>query len=190
VTTQTGAPQPERSPPIRLVLVAAVADNGVIGQAGGLPWRLKSDMKHFRDVTMGKPVVMGRKTYLSIGKPLAGRTNIVVSRDRSFAAPGVLVASSMEAALSAARGDALRRAVHEIAVIGGADLYAQTIGRADRLVITQVHLAPSGDTRFPIIDAAHWTVTGRVDHAALAGDESAFAIVVYERLGESVSASR
>ena len=89
--------------PPEIILVAAVADNGVIGQGGGLPWRLKSDLQHFRKLTMGKPVVMGRKTYLSIGKPLAGRTNIVVSRDPFFAAPGILVAPSVAAALEAAR---------------------------------------------------------------------------------------
>ena len=109
-------------------------------------------MQHFRAVTMGKPVVMGRKTYLSIGRPLPGRTNIVVSRDPAFAAPGVLVAPSVEAALTAARGDALRRSADAIVVIGGADIYAQTIARADRLLVTRVHLQPSGDTKFPPLD--------------------------------------
>src|SRR5271166_6298351 len=102
---------------VMLVLVAAVAENGVIGEGGRLPWRLKSDLAHFRKLTMGKPVVMGRKTYLSIGKPLVGRTNIVVSRERSFSAPGTIVAASIDAALSAARGDALRRDVAEIVVV-------------------------------------------------------------------------
>ena len=149
-------PAVRRRRAVKLVLVAAVADNGVIGQGGGLPWRLKSDMQHFRAVTMGKPVVMGRKTFLSIGKPLAGRTNIVVSRDPQFAAPGVLVAPSIEAALAAARGDALRRGADAIAVIGGADLYAQIMDRADRLAITHVHLHPEGDTMFPAIDPLQW----------------------------------
>ena len=128
-------PRPERVPAPALVLVAAVADNGVIGQGGGLPWRLKSDLRNFRAVTMGKPVVMGRKTYLSIGKPLAGRTNIVVSRNRDFAAPGVMVAPGIAAALTAARGDALRRGADAVALIGGADLYAQTIGAPDQMGI-------------------------------------------------------
>src|SRR4051812_17091605 len=117
---------------MRLTLVAAVADNGVIGQGGGLPWRLKSDMAHFRSVTMGKPVLMGRKTFASIGKPLAGRTNIVVTRDPGFATTGAVVAPTLEQALAAARGDALRRGVDHIVVIGGAELYAQTIADADR----------------------------------------------------------
>ncbi len=166
---------------VELILVAAVADNDVIGQGGRLPWRLKSDMQHFRAVTMGKPVVMGRKTYLSIGRPLAGRTNIVVSRDQAFSAPGVLVAPSTEAALTAARGDALRRSADAIAVIGGADLYAQTIAGADRLVITRVHLQPSGDTKFPSIDPNVWKEMERTEHRAGPDDEASFTVLVYER---------
>jgi dihydrofolate reductase len=167
--------------PISLVLVAAVADNGVIGQGGALPWRLKSDMAHFRAVTMAKPVVMGRKTFLSIGKPLKGRTNIVVSRDPDFSAPGVLVAPGIEAALAVARGDALRRTADAIAVIGGADLYAQIMDRADRLVITHVHLQPAGDATFPAIDPRFWRECERSEHAAGADDAAGFAIAAYER---------
>ncbi len=103
-----------------IVLVAAIAENGIIGRGNTLPWRLKSDMQHFRALTMGKPVVMGRKTFLSIGKPLAGRTTIVVSRDHAFAAPGIVVAASLDAALAIARGDALRRNADAIIVAGGA----------------------------------------------------------------------
>jgi dihydrofolate reductase len=177
-----GAKEPtERSQRIALVLVAAVAENGVIGQGGALPWRLRSDMKHFRAATMGKPVVMGRRTYLSIGRPLSGRTNIVASRDRTFAAPGVLVAESVEAALTVARGDALRRGVAEIAVIGGADLYAQVIDRADRLVITRVHLQPDGDSRFPVIDSSVWREVELREHHAGPDDEAPFAVLVYQR---------
>jgi dihydrofolate reductase len=164
-----------------LVLVAAVADNGVIGRAGALPWRLKSDLRNFRAITAGKPVVMGRKTYLSIGKPLAGRTNIVVSRNRDFAAPGIIVASDIEIALAVARGDALRRAADAIAVIGGAEIYAHVIGRADRLVITRVHLRPDGDTRFPAIDPALWREVERGEQAPGPDDAAAFTVLVYER---------
>src|SRR5712691_11066648 len=114
-------------PRIPIILVAAVADNGVIGQEGGLPWRLKADMAHFRAITMGKPVVMGRKTFLSIGKPLSGRTTIVASRDPDFAIAGALVAPCFEHALDAARGDALRRSVGEIIIAGGADIYTQAM---------------------------------------------------------------
>jgi dihydrofolate reductase len=167
---------------IALVLVAAVADNDVIGRDGGLPWRLKSDLRHFRAVTMGKPVVMGRKTYLSIGNPLKGRTNIVVTRNRDFAAPGVLVAPSLEPALEAARGDALRRRADAIAVIGGAQIYRQTLERADRLVITRVHLRPAGDTKFPPIDPAVWKETERNEHQPGPEDPAGFTAIVYERI--------
>jgi dihydrofolate reductase len=153
----------------------------VIGQGGGLPWRLKSDLRNFRAITMGKPVVMGRKTYLSIGKPLPGRTNIVVSRNPNFAAPGIVVVSSIAAALAVARGDALRRAADAVAVIGGADLYGATIGCADRLVITRVHLRPAGDTLFPAIDPELWREVARSEHAAGPEDAAGFTVLVYER---------
>ena len=165
----------------KLVHVAAVAANGVIGQAGRLPWRLKSDMTHFRSVTMGKPVVMGRKTYLSIGKPLAGRTSIVLSRDRNFTAPGVVVAPNLEAALGVARADALRRGACEIIIIGGADIYRQTIAAADRLVITRVDLQPQGEAMFPNIDRNLWREVSRSEHPAGAGDDASFTVLVYER---------
>ena len=167
---------------IEIVLVAAVAENGVIGKGGALPWRLKSDMQRFRAMTWGKPVVVGRPTYLSFTKqPLPGRTNIVVSRNRDFAAPGALVASSLDAALEAANGDALRRGVDAIIVLGGADIYAQTIADADRLVITRVHLQPDGDTRFPAIDPNVWNEVERTEHHAGPNDEAGFTQLVYDR---------
>jgi len=110
-----------------IVLLAAVAENGVIGRDNALPWRLKSDMQHFRASTMGKPVVMGRKTFQSIGKPLKGRTTIVVSRDPRFAAPEILVAPNLTAALEAARGDALRRNCGAVVIAGGGDIYMQAM---------------------------------------------------------------
>ncbi|MGZ3282275.1 MAG: dihydrofolate reductase [Xanthobacteraceae bacterium] len=166
---------------IALVLVVAVAENDVIGQGGRLPWRLKSELAHFRRVTMGKPIVMGRRTYLSIGRPLPGRTNIVVSSDRGFAAPGVVAAPSLEVALTLARADALRRNAAEIAIVGGAGLYAQTLALADRLVVTRVHLRPDGDTKFPSIDPDVWRETERSEHPAGPGDEAGFTVLAYER---------
>ena len=180
-TAAAGSRPADGSQRIALVLVVAVAENGVIGQGGGLPWRLKSELAHFRKVTMGKPIVMGRKTYLSIGRPLPGRTNIVVSRDRTFAAPGVLVAPSLETALTAARGDALRRGAAEIAIVGGAGIFAETMELADRLLITRVHLRPAGDTRFPSIDREVWKETERTEHQAGPGDEAGFTVLAYER---------
>ncbi len=140
--------------PVGIVLVVAVAENGVIGRDNAMPWRIKSDLKYFRSVTINKPVIMGRKTYASIGKPLPGRTNIVVTRNSDFAAPGILVAPGIEQALSAARGDALRRGTNEIAVIGGTEIFAQTMAVADRIALTRVHANPPGDTYMPAIDAA------------------------------------
>jgi dihydrofolate reductase len=166
---------------MQIVLVAAVSENGVIGRGNALPWRLKSDMQHFRALTMGKPVVMGRKTYLSIGKPLPGRTTIVVSRDPAFAAPGIVVATSLGVALTAARGDALRRNADAIIVAGGADIYAQAMPLATQLAITQVHQKVEGDARFPAIDADVWRETARDEREAGAEGEAAFAFVTYER---------
>ena len=164
-----------------IVLVAAIAENGVIGRGNALPWRLKSDMIHFRSLTMGKPVVMGRKTFLSIGKPLKGRTNIVISRDREFGAPGIVVAPSLEAALEVAEGDALRRGAAAIVVGGGADIYSKTIDKAARLEITRVHVQPEGDTIFPGIDPAQWREAARQDYAAGPDDEAPFTTLTYER---------
>jgi dihydrofolate reductase len=166
---------------MQLVIIAAVADNGVIGQGGVMPWRLKSDMQHFRALTMNKPVVMGRKTYDSLHvKPLPGRTSFVVTRDRNFTAPGVLVAPNLEIALQAARGDALRRG-SDIMVIGGAEIYAQAMPLADRLEITHVYATPEGDTRFPPIDPALWREAARSANPAGPGDDASFDFVSYLR---------
>jgi len=174
---------------MNIVLVAAVSENGVIGRGNALPWRLKSDMAHFRALTMGKPVVMGRKTYQSIGKPLKGRTTVVVSRDRSFAAPGIVVAPSLDAALTSAGGDALRRAADAIIIVaGGAEIYAQAMKRATRLAVTHVHMRVEGDARFPAIDATLWHEIARSEHAAGAEDDAAFAFVNYERAARDASA--
>jgi dihydrofolate reductase len=166
---------------MNILLVAAIAQNGVIGRGNALPWRLKSDMQHFRALTMGKPVVMGRKTFLSIGRPLKGRTTIVVSRDRGFTAPGIVVAPSLDAALATARGDALRRNADAIVVAGGADIYAQAMPLATQLAITHVHKRIDGDAYFPAIDPNEWNECARSEHEAVAEDEAAFAFVTYER---------
>jgi dihydrofolate reductase len=170
---------------MRIVLVAAVAENGVIGRDGGMPWRLKSDMRHFRGLTLGKPVVMGRKTYLSLSiKPLPGRTNIVISRDAAFTLPGAVVAPSLGTALEAARGDALRRGIDAIMVIGGADIYAQAMPLAQRLEITRVHLKADGDAVFPPIDPAIWSESARTAHPAGPDDGAPYEIATYIRVSE------
>ena len=172
------AAQPQRP---AIVVLAAVADNGVIGRDNALPFRQRSDLQRFKKLSMGKPVLMGRKTYVSIGKPLPGRTNIVMTRDPQFAAPQILVAGNLAAALEAARGDALRRGVDEIVVIGGTDIFAQAMPLADRLEITHVHSRPEGDTFFPTIDQTLWREVGRSDHPAGPQDQASFSYVTYAR---------
>jgi len=167
---------------LQIVLIVAVADNGVIGADDGLPWRLKSDLKRLRALTIGRPIVMGRKTFESFPRrPLPGRTNIVVTRDATFRGQGALVTTSLPDALVLARADALRRSVAEIAVIGGAEIYAQCMDVADRLEVTEVHARPEGDTRFPPIEKAHWQEVSRVPNPASADDSAAFTYVTYCR---------
>jgi dihydrofolate reductase len=164
-----------------IVLIVAVADNGVIGCRGAIPWRLKSDMKRLKALTMAKPVVMGRKTFVSIGRPLPGRTNIVVTRDASFRARGAVVTTSAANARATARGEALRRFATEIAVIGGAQIYSEWMDVADRLEVTEVHARPEGDTYFALIDAAIWKEVARERHPAGPDDSVDFSYVTYRR---------
>jgi dihydrofolate reductase len=164
-----------------VVFVVAVAENGVIGRNNEIPWRLKADMQRFRALTLGKPIVMGRKTFLSLKRPLPNRTNIVMTRDPDFSAPGAVVTTSLTAAFEVARGDALRRGVSEIAVIGGGDVYAQWFDRADRLEITEVHAQPEGDARFAPPDPAIWQETARERHVAAAGDSADYSYVTWRR---------
>src|SRR3954466_10674486 len=157
--------------------MVAVAENGVIGAKGTIPWRVRSDVQRLKAMTMGKPVVMGRKTFESLPRPLPGRTNIVITRDESFRAAGALVTSSFADARAIARGDALRRFATEVAVIGGAEIYAQWMGLADRLEVTEVHARPEGDTLLPSIDRADWEEVGRVRNSAGADDSADFSYV-------------
>lgn len=165
---------------MEIVFVLAVAENGVIGANGSIPWRLKSDMQRFKALTIGKPVVMGRKTFVSLRRPLPGRTNIVITRDAGYRAAGAVVTTSSADARAIARGDALRRSVGEIAVIGGGEIYAQWMDIADRLEITEVHARPEGDAYFQI-DRAQWEELARERHAAGPDDSAAFSYVTYRR---------
>jgi dihydrofolate reductase len=132
---------------MKISLIVAVAENGVIGQGGRLPWRLPADLQHFKRITLGKPVLMGRKTWASIGQPLPGRRNLVVTRDPNFTAPGAEVYADLDAALRAV-ADA-----PELMVIGGADVYRALLPRAQTLHLTRVHARPEGDTAFPALTA-------------------------------------
>jgi dihydrofolate reductase len=175
---------PRVAGPRRVVLVAAVAENGVIGREGRLPWRLKSELQHFRSLTWGQPVLMGRRTYLSIApryRPLAGRTNVVVSRNADFTTSGAVVAPELGLGLAVARADALRRGTDTIMVAGGADIYAQAMPLADEIALTLVHCRPLGDTVFPAIDPHLWQEISRVERPAGPDDSAAFAYVCYKR---------
>jgi dihydrofolate reductase len=167
--------------PITVSLVVAVARNGVIGRDGGLPWRLSSDLKRFKTNTIGRPVIMGRKTYQSIGRPLPERHNIVVTRDASFRADGVTVVKDIAAALAVAKASAANDGASEVCVIGGGEIYRQTIGQADRLVVTFVEAEVDGDTRFPDIDPKTWREISSEKHPAGEKDSHATRHVVYER---------
>jgi dihydrofolate reductase len=165
----------------KVSLICAVARNRVIGCDNQLLWRLKSDLRHFRDLTTGKPVIMGRKTHESIGRPLPNRDNIVVTRDLSFAADGIFTAHTLDEAFRMADECAKKRGVDEIMVAGGGDIYAQTIGKADALYLTEVNLEPKGDAWFPAIDRQLWKETSRKAYPKGPDDEAAFSFVDYVR---------
>jgi dihydrofolate reductase len=160
----------------RIALIAAMAENRVIGRENRLPWRLSADLRRFKSLTMGKPVIMGRKTYESIGKPLPGRSNIVVTRDRDYRAQGCRVVHSLEQALEAAAGH------DEVMVIGGAQLYRQTLDRAERMYLTLVKTELDGDALFPQIEMRHWRELERESHRADEKNEYDYDFVTLERV--------
>jgi dihydrofolate reductase len=166
-----------------IVLIVAVAENGVIGRDNAIPWRLKSDQQRLKALTLNKPVVMGRKTFESLRRPLPGRTNIVITRDAGYRAPGAVVTTSFENACAIALGDALRRSAADIVMIGGVDVYLRSLPMADRLEITEVHASIDGDTRFPAIDTAQWEEVARVRNPAGPDDSADFSYVTYRRRG-------
>lgn len=164
-----------------VVLVAAVSKTGVIGRDNAMPWHLSSDFKRFKALTMGKPMIMGRKTFQSIGKALPGRRTIVVTRDPAFAADGVTTVASIAAAFEQAKRDARDLGVTEIMVVGGGQIYADALPRADRLEITEVHCQVEGDAVFPAIDPDLWEVADRIETPAGERDDHAMTFVSYRR---------
>lgn len=167
---------------MHVAIYVAVAENGVIGRDNGLPWRLSSDLKRFKAGTMGKPIIMGRKTFESIGKPLPGRLNIVVTRDRAFRAEGAEVAGSLDEAIALAKVRARCMAgADEICVVGGGEIYRQAMPVADRLNVTHVLAQIEGDALFPEIDPAIWRLVGSEDVPAGDRDSHATRYAVYER---------
>jgi dihydrofolate reductase len=166
---------------VDVVIVVAVARNGVIGRDGDMPWRLSTDLKRFKSVTLGKPIIMGRKTFRSIGKALPGRTNIVVTRDETFSAPGVVVAGSVEAALKIARQKAAEDRVDAVCVVGGGEIYRQALPLADLVHLTRVDSEPDGDTRFPAIDPSAWQIEHDEEVPSGPKDSVATRYVIYRR---------
>ena len=160
----------------RISLVLAMADNGVIGDRGAIPWRIPDDMRRFKALTMGKPIVMGRKTWDSFPKkPLPGRTNIVITRERNFRADGALIVHSLDEALAVAR----REGTDEIAIIGGSQIYLDALPHAGLVHLTEVHMNAQGDVRMPEFDASTWRETAREEHAPDKGPS--FSYVTLER---------
>ena len=157
-------------------IIVAASTNNVIGVRGELPWRLRDDLKRFKQLTLGKPVIMGRRTFESIGRPLPGRDNIVITTDRHYQADGCRVVHSIDQALVAA-GDC-----EEVMIIGGADLYRQTLETADRLYLTLVKAAPEGDTWFPVIEPQQWREIERESHQADEHNEFDYDFVVLDRI--------
>ena len=156
-------------------LIVAAADNGVVGVNNGLPWRLPDDLQRFKSITMGKPVLMGRKTFASIGRPLPGRHNVVITRDTALKIEGCTMAHSLDAAVQLA-ADA-----EEIMIIGGAEIYRQALPRAQRVYLTEVHAAMDGDARFPPLNDMEWREVFREDHPADDRHAHAYSFVILER---------
>lgn len=156
-------------------ILVATDERGAIGRDGGLPWHLPNDLRRFKALTMGKPVVMGRRTWASIGRPLPGRHNIVISRQPGFTAPGATVVGSLEAAFAAA-GD-----VPEVCIIGGAEVYRLALPRTGRIHLTRIHATVAADTYFPALEAAQWREAGREDHPADDRHAYAYSFVELQR---------
>jgi dihydrofolate reductase len=166
---------------VTLVVIAAIADNGVIGRDNKLIWGLRSDLKRFRALTWGKPLIMGRRTFQSIGRPLPGRETVVLTRDPAFSATGIHVARAWEEARAKAAELGTAMGAAETMVVGGAELYALAIPDAERLHLTLVHAEPEGDTVFPPFDRSAFRETCREDHGAGPDDECPFTFVDFER---------
>lgn len=158
-------------------LVVAVSDNDVIGSGGDMPWRLSTDLKRFKALTLGKPIVMGRKTWESVGRPLPGRRNIVITRQTGYRAEGAECVGSLEDALALAGSDS-----GDVAIIGGGEIYRQAMAFADRLHVTHVHAQLDGDTRFPPIASSVWTAVSKEEVPSGEKDDYPTTYVVYERL--------
>jgi len=167
---------------IPLAIIAAVAENGVIGKDNRLLWRLKADLRRFRELTWGKPMIMGRRTFESIGKPLPGRETIVLTRDPDFSAPGVHRATEWSEARLIAERLAEQAGAPWIPVVGGAEIYALALPEADLIYLTEVHARPEGDVVFPLLDRAEFREVRATHHSAGPDDDHAFTFRDFERV--------
>lgn len=166
---------------MHISLIVAVADNGVIGHKGRMPWSMRSDMKFFRQTTTNKPVIMGRKTWMSLKGPLVNRDNIVLTKDAQFTAEGAFIVHKPEQALEMAGEFAQIRSAGEVMIMGGAQIYALYMAQATRIYVTEVHMQPDGDTFFPQIDQAVWQEIHRETHTAGKKDDADYSFVKYEK---------
>ncbi|WP_026379547.1 dihydrofolate reductase [Afifella pfennigii] len=166
---------------VPLAIVVGVARNGVIGREGGLPWRSRADLARFRATTMGKPLIMGRRTFQSLPGALDGRANIVLSRDATFAAPGVEVAHSFAGAIRLGEAAAKRLGADEICVIGGASLFTEALPQAERIYFTEIEAEPQGDVFFPDFDRGPWREVAREALTARKGDTASAVFTILER---------
>ncbi len=157
---------------MKIAMIAAVAENNAIGINNKMPWYLPGDLRYFKAVTMGKPIIMGRKTFESLRKPLPGRTNIVITRDENYHFEGIRVVHSLKDALSLAEDVALIDGVQELMVIGGAEIYRQALPQAERLYLTKVYQSFEGDAFFPEIDKSQWQEIAREDHEGQKNNKS------------------
>lgn len=164
-----------------IAMIVAMGENRVIGTGGNIPWRLPTDFAHFKRTTLGKPLIMGRKTFESIGKPLPGRTNIIVTRRAGYQPEGVLVCSGLSAALDRAQEIAAAAGVDEVMVGGGGEIYSEAMPIAQRLYVTHVAASPEGDTRFPPIDPEQWEIEAVLDLQRTERDSADFSAKVYRR---------
>ena len=172
---------------MRTSLIVAAAENGTIGQNGRIPWHVSADLRYFKQVTMGAPVIMGRKTYESIGFALPGRSNIVVTRNKKFQAPDVDVVLNLEDALSKARAILEKEGGEELFVIGGAEIYAQAMRMADRIYLTRVHGEFPGDVFFPPLEEDSWKEVASEKQLAESENSPSFSFMIFERVVRSTS---
>ncbi len=168
---------------MRLSLIVAMAENRMIGLDGAMPWHISADLKYFKRVTMGAPVIMGRKTFQSIGRPLPGRANIIITRDQEFSSDGIHVVHNFDDACKAATAIAERDDREEVFVIGGAQIYALALGDAERIYLTEIKGNPSGDAAFPALNTSEWSEVSRERHDPETNDGPIFSFVIYDKVG-------